>query len=72
MLKKKNGYFRADKLRTILLYEVDFNQNIKYVGRDMNRKAEKAKILAKEQYGSRKRKAVILLLYSARPSVARK
>ena len=47
--------FRVDKLRTILLYEADFNLNNKYIGQGMMHKAEKAKVLAKEQYGSRKK-----------------
>ena len=59
MIEKSKGNFRVDKLRTILLYEADFNLNNKYIGRDMMFKAEKAKILAKEQYGSRKKKAAI-------------
>ena len=59
MIEKKKGVFKVDKLRTILLYEADFNMNNKYVGRDMMYKAEAAQLLAKEQYGSRKRKAAI-------------
>ena len=59
MIEKQKGNFRVEKLRTILLYEADFNLNNKYIGRDMMEKAEKGKVLAKEQYGSRKRKAAI-------------
>ena len=43
-----------------LLIEADFNLNNKYIGRDMLCKAEKALLLANEQYGSRKRKTAIL------------
>ena len=60
MIEKKKGNYRVDRLRTILLYEADFNMNNKYLGRDMMQQAEKRKILANEQYGSRKKKAAIL------------
>ena len=43
MLEKKKGNFRVDKLRTILLFEADFNLNNKYIGRNMMSTAEKAK-----------------------------
>ena len=59
MLEKKRGNFRVDKLRTILLYEADFNMNNKHAGRDVMSKVERALTLAKEQYGSRKRKSSI-------------
>ena len=59
MIEKSKGNCRVDKLRTILLYEADYNLMNKHVGRDMMSKAEKALILANEQYGSRKRKAAI-------------
>ena len=35
MLVKKPGEFRVDRLRTILLYEADFNMNNKKMGRDL-------------------------------------
>ena len=54
MIEKKPGVFRVDRLRTILLYEADFNQNNKLVGRDMMRNAELCHVLADENYGSRK------------------
>jgi hypothetical protein len=54
MLEKKAGNFRVDKLRAILLYEPDFNHNNKRLGRDAMYYAEDLKLLAKEQYGSRK------------------
>ena len=54
MLLKKKDNFRVDKLRTILLYEADFNQNNKRAGRDMMYNAEQHGTIAKEQYGSRK------------------
>jgi hypothetical protein len=52
-LLKKPGNFRVDSLRTILLYEADFNQNNKLLGRRMMAHAERLGLLAPEQYGSR-------------------
>ena len=54
MLEKAKGNYRVDKLRTILLYEANFNMNNKYFGKDMMKAAEAGKILTPEQYGSRK------------------
>jgi hypothetical protein len=59
MLEKKKGYFRVDKLRAILLYEANFNQNNKKLGRDMMYTAEQLQVVVKEQYGSLKHKAAI-------------
>ena len=59
MLEKIKGNCIVEKLRTILLYEADFNLMNKHVGRHMMSIAEKALILAKEQYGSRKKKSAI-------------
>jgi hypothetical protein len=54
MLKKKPGARQLSKLRAILLYEADFNQNNKRLGREMLYRAEEANAVAIEQYGSRK------------------
>ena len=54
MIEKKAGNYRVDKLRTILLYEADFNQNNKLMAKTMMRQAETHQLLAPEQYGSRK------------------
>ena len=59
MLEKQKGNFRVDKLRAILLYEADFNQNNKKIGREMMFKAEDLKAIAKEQFGSRSRLTAI-------------
>jgi hypothetical protein len=59
MLEKKAGNFRVDKLWAILLYEAGFDQNNKFLGRAMMRNAELKNILAKEQYGSRKKMSAI-------------
>ena len=60
IIDKSKVNYRVDKLRTILLYEADFNMNNKYIGKDMIQKAEKCKVLAREQYVSRQKKAAIL------------
>ena len=54
MLEKKPGVTKVSKLRTILLYEADFNHNNKLMGRAMMRYAEQNQLLAPEQYGSRR------------------
>ena len=59
MLEKQKGNFRVDKLRAILLYEADFNQNNKKLGREMMFTAEDLKAIAKEQFGSRSRLTAI-------------
>ena len=54
MLLKKHNEKRADKLRTILLLEADFNHLNKKMGKDLMYHAEKHKQIAPEQFGSRK------------------
>jgi hypothetical protein len=46
MLEKQTGNFWVDKLRAILLYEADFNQNNKKLGRDMMYTAEDLRAIA--------------------------
>ena len=59
MLLKKEGVTRVDKLRTIVLFEADFNYMNKFIGREMMRAAERNGTMADEQYGSRTgRKAI--------------
>ena len=41
MIEKKKGNFRVDKLRTILLFEADFNMNNKIMARRTMAHAEK-------------------------------
>ena len=53
-LVKKPGNFKVTDLRTILLFEADFNQNNKQLGRTMMAHAENLDLLAPEQYGSRR------------------
>ncbi len=54
MIPKEQGNFNAKKLRTILLYEADFNNGNKRLGRNLMFNAERYGLLAPEQYGSRK------------------
>jgi len=53
MLEKSPGNFQVSKLRITLLFEVDFNELNKYVGRKMMHHAEQYGLVAGEQYGSR-------------------
>ena len=59
MLEKEKGNARVDRLRTILLYEADFNFNNSMLGKNMMRSGEKLGTLAREQYGSRKQMTAI-------------
>ena len=55
VLPKKKRQLRVDKLRTIVLFEADFNFLNKHVARKLAARAERNKDgLAPEQYGSRK------------------
>lgn len=53
LLKKKKDY-RAEKLRTILLLEADFNMNNKALGGDTMKLGERHCALTKDNYGGRK------------------
>ena len=54
MLDKGKG-FDVEKLRIVLLFEADLNAQLKIMGRHMMANAEKHNMIAKEQYGSRKK-----------------
>jgi hypothetical protein len=54
MLEKKPGIRKINTLQAILLYEADFNQNNKCLGREMLYRAEDHQAVAREQFGSRK------------------
>jgi hypothetical protein len=58
MIEKKPGVRQLSTLRAILLFEADFNQNNKRLGREMPFRAESANAVAIEQYGSRKHMSV--------------
>jgi len=53
MIPKKLGDFRVEQLRTILLYDAEFNALLKWLGRLLMARAEELQVLAPEQYGSR-------------------
>jgi len=50
MLYKKTNNNHIEKLRTILLYEADFNSLNKILGRKMLANGERCGSIAKEQY----------------------
>lgn len=54
MLEKKPGDTRVTNLRTILLYDAEFNAVLKWLGKVIMERAETLHALAPEQYGSRK------------------
>jgi len=59
MLEKLAGNDNVEKLWIIMLFEADFNNNNKWLGRATMKLAEDSNLLAPEQYGSRKNKAAI-------------
>jgi len=59
MLEKTPGNFNVEKLR-ILLFEADFNDNNKWIGRVVMFNAKTMDLLADEQYGSHRNKAAVL------------
>lgn len=59
MLEKKKGVRQVNKLRAILLYEADFNQNNKLLGKLMLEQAERNGAVAVEQFGSRNQLSAI-------------
>ena len=50
MLLKKEGYFLLEKLRTIVLFESDFNQENKRLGREAMNLALDKNMISEEQY----------------------
>jgi len=59
MLEKIPGNFEVERLRIILLFEADCNQNNKWLGRAFMHEAERCRLLAVEQYGSHQNKDAI-------------
>jgi hypothetical protein len=59
LLLKKAGVTLVEKLRTIVLFQGDFNYLNKYIGRHMMKDGEAYKHLLWEQYGSREGKKAI-------------
>lgn len=60
MIPKKIDSQRVDSLRTIVLFEADFNLSNKIIGKRVMVQAEKANCIAEEQFGSRKKNSAIL------------
>ena len=52
MLDKKSGNFHTTKVRTILLYQADFNMTNKITGRRLMKNSEFFSTIPPEQYGS--------------------
>ena len=59
IIPKELGNYNIKRLRTILLYEADFNFNNKILAKRMMHIAEDENILAPEQYGSRNKMSAI-------------
>jgi len=59
MLEKIAGNCEVTKLRIILLFEVDFNQLNKFIGKEMMYQAEENRLVVGEQYGSHHGKSAI-------------
>ena len=51
---KKSNIFLADKMRCIQLFHPEFNMINKFAGKELMHNAKSAKVLAPNQYGSRK------------------
>jgi len=58
MLEKVDGNCSVEKLQIIMLFEADFNNNNKWIGRTVMQNAEQMDKLVPEQYCSRSQKAV--------------
>ena len=58
MILKKAGVFNVEKLRTIVLYEADFNHNNKFLGKGMMSHTIDNSLLAPEQYSIPGRKSI--------------
>ena len=53
IIPKEVGNYKINRLRTILLYEADFNFNNKTLAKRMMKATEKEGVIVSEQYGSR-------------------
>jgi len=60
LLEKQPGNLNVEKLRIILLFEGDFNNNNKWLGQAVMFHAEEHNLMAPEQYGSRKEKSAAI------------
>ena len=62
MIEKKAGNYNVEQLRTILLFQPDFNFGNKLIGRAMMSQAERLGLMPEAQYGSRRSKSASLQL----------
>ena len=60
MILKKSGLYNVEKLRTIVLYEADFNHNNKFLGKSMMQFAVPKNLIVKEQYSILKKKLLTM------------
>jgi hypothetical protein len=67
-LLKQEGKYNVDKLRTIVLFDPEANQNFKFLGCTIMAHTKKHGQLAPEQYGSWKKKTAILHVLNKRLS----
>ena len=58
MILKKLGLIDVEKLRTLVLYEADFNHNNKFLGKSMMAHMQSQLFLAKEQYSAPGKKCI--------------
>ena len=58
MILKKAGLFNIEKLRTICLFQADFNHNNKHFGRQLMKHAVDNEMMAKEQYSVTGKKSI--------------
>ena len=58
MILKKAGEQSLDKLRTLVLFEADFNHNNKFFGKQMMHHMNDNKVLAQEQYSAPSKKCI--------------
>ena len=58
MILKEEGVYDVEKLRTIVLFEADFNQNNKHLGRSMMQHCVKNNLISEEQYSIPGKKCV--------------
>ena len=58
MILKRAGLFNIDKLRTICLFQSDFNHNNKHLGRQLMKHSVKNNLFAKEQFSVQGKKSI--------------
>ena len=61
MILKKAGLFDVEKLRTLCLFQSDYNHNNKFLGRELMMHSVNHGYIAKEQYSVTGKKASLML-----------